>query len=173
MHPVDRVVDERGGLVRHFDAQIGQTFGMKPPRQILESHTSRRLTLRGLHCQTQPHSEAKLIMPLAGEMFWVAVDLKRDSATFGAWRGFHLRAEVPEALFVPRGCGHGCLSLTDDVSLLIIADNDFSATSGVGIVWDDPDLAIDWPLDGNQPFLSDAHAAFPSFASFRQDIGGL
>jgi len=168
------VDDERGGLDKFFDPDIAGHIGRSATwRQVLRSRTNEANTLRGLHCQLRPYSEAKLIAPLRGRMFWVCVDLRTQSKHFGQWRSHVLDATRPKALFAERGFGHGCLSLTDDVELLILADNDYAASSGVGIAWNDPDLAIEWPLLTERPKLSPEHEAFADFATFRRDHGGL
>jgi dTDP-4-dehydrorhamnose 3,5-epimerase len=106
-------------------------------------------------------------------MFWVSVDLRRGSTSFGRWQGFELSPEGNNALYVPAGFAHGCLSLTDDVNLMILADKDFSPAHGIGIVWNDSELGIDWPLQGIKLLISDQHAAFEPFTRFRERYGGL
>jgi len=162
--PLTTLDDDRGGLDKYFDPGLEASIG-RP--------LAWRQVLRGLHAQLAPASEAKLLVPLRGRMFWVCVDLRRDSPSFGCWRSQVLEPSGAEALFAERGFGHGCLSLSDDVELLILADNDYRPEAGVGIAWDDPELAIGWPLDGATPTLSAEHAAFASFAAFRGQHGGL
>ena len=172
--PVSIFDDNRGGLDKFFDPAIARTIGRDVVwRQALRSRTARPNTLRGLHAQRPPHSEAKLIVPLAGRMFWVCVDLRRDSPHFARWQGRTLDAAEPRGLFVERGFAHGCLSLTADVALLILADNDFVHEAGIGIAWNDRDLGIDWPQLGGPPALSDDHAGYAEFAEFRRRYGGL
>jgi len=169
-----RMTDERGVLTRMAaDGRSCIPGFAASPRQILHSGTAKRGTLRGLHGQSAPYTEAKLLCCLTGRMFWVVVDLRAASATFGRWRGYDLSPDGMNALYAPAGFGHGCLSLTDDVNLMIMADKDFSPDHGIGIAWDDPDLAIDWPLAGDAPLISKAHAAFASFADFRSCHGGF
>ena len=171
---VPHVDDDRGGLDKFFDPGVAERIGRPVAwRQVIRSRTSQANTLRGLHCQLRPYSEAKLIAPLSGRMFWVCVDLRAQSTSFGQWHACHLDATRPQILFAERGFGHGCLSLTNDVELLILADNDYAADSGVGIAWNDPTLAIDWPLLADQPNLSPEHEAFADFAAFKRDHGGL
>ncbi len=172
--PLTVIDDDRGGLDKIFDPAVAAAIGRRLAwRQVLRSRTRSRGVLRGLHAQVAPASEAKLLLPLKGRMFWVCVDLRRDSASFGQWRSQVLDARTPVALFAERGFGHGCLSLSDDVELLILADNDYRPDCGVGIAWNDGELAISWPLDGATPALSAEHAAFASFADFRRQHGGL
>lgn len=169
-----RIADERGVLTKVIaDGGFTVPAFTGAPKQVLHSGTACRGTLRGLHAQAAPYTEAKLIVSITGRMYWVAVDLRKDSATFARWQGFELSPEGEGALYVPAGFAHGCLSLTDDVNLLILADKDFSPGHGIGIAWNDPELAVDWPHDGMKLLISDQHAAFPSFTRFREGYGGL
>jgi dTDP-4-dehydrorhamnose 3,5-epimerase len=174
---VPRMSDRRGSLTKIFyDGAFGAAGLAMRPRQILHSATDQAGVLRGLHAQNRPHSEGKIIVALAGRMYWVVVDLRGGSGSFGRWQGFEL---VPEngggasALQVPAGFAHGCLSLTGGVSLAIFADQDYAPSQGIGIAWNDPELAIDWPLGPAAPILSDEHVAFASFADFRSRYGSL
>ena len=171
---VSRIADARGVLTKMVadGAATLPDLGV-PPRQILHSGTARRHTLRGLHVQTAPHTEAKRIYCLTGHMFWVLVDLRKQSASFGRWQGFDLTRDGSNALAAPAGFGHGCLSLTDDVNLVILSDQDYVPAHGIGIAWNDPEIGIDWPLEGEPALLSSEHDANPSFAEFRARIGGL
>ena len=166
--------DDRGVLTRLLDERAFADAGISmAPRQIVHSGTQRRNTLRGLHCQRAPYTEAKLIAPLTGRTYWVVVDVRRDSAHFGKWQGFDLSGKDAVALYVPRGFAHGSVTLEDGANLAIVADNHYEESHGVGIVWNDPELAIDWPTGDVRPFMSAAHAAYGSFAEFRRRYGGL
>jgi dTDP-4-dehydrorhamnose 3,5-epimerase len=168
-----RFADERGVLTK-IVADGGFTVpAFAAPRQILHSGTAKRGTLRGLHAQAAPFTEAKVIVSITGCMYWVSVDLRRGSTTFGRWQSFELAPEANNALYVPAGFAHGCLSLSDDVNLLILADKDFSPAHGIGIAWNDPELGVAWPLDQTKLLISEQHAAFPPFASFRERYGAL
>jgi len=166
--------DQRGFMARAFDADLfeAQGIGVRWIQHNV-SYTAKRGTLRGLHVQLPPFSEAKLIWPMAGSMCWVTVDLRQGSATFGSWESATLEARAQTGLFVRAGFGHGCVSLSDEVALSILSDNRFSHPHGVGIRWDDPELAIDWPLGGRPPLVSPAHAAYPPFRDFVARIGGI
>ncbi|MEO5372885.1 MAG: dTDP-4-dehydrorhamnose 3,5-epimerase family protein [Alphaproteobacteria bacterium] len=161
--------DHRGWLLRLFDAEPFAAAGLPTTwAQQLASFSARRHTLRGLHTQVAPLSEAKLLVPLMGHMWWVVVDVRRASPTFGRWEGFDLIPGGGHGLFVPKGFAHGCLALADNTLLHIMTDSVFSPPHGVGIRWDDPELAIAWPLPaGAEVVMSAEHAAYPSFSSFR------
>jgi dTDP-4-dehydrorhamnose 3,5-epimerase len=163
-----RLTDARGALVRLFDSNLARTLGIGTTwKQILHSHTAQRNTLRGLHVQLPPHPEAKLVTCQQGQMFWVVVDVRGGSPTFGQWDALTLSGDTDDAFYAAPGLAHGCLSLSDDVVLTIASSEDFRPEFGAGIHWQDPEISITWPLDG-APMLSDVHAAYPSFAAFRR-----
>jgi dTDP-4-dehydrorhamnose 3,5-epimerase len=174
---VPRIPDWRGSLIKIFyDGAFGARGFAMETKQIVHSATDRAGVLRGLHAQNRPHSEGKIIVSLTGRMFWVVVDLRGGSRSFGRWKGFELAPDSAggaSALQVPAGFAHGCLSLTDGVGLAIFADQDYAPSQVVGIAWNDPDLAIEWPLSSGTPSLSNEHAAFGSFADFRRRYGNL
>jgi len=174
---IPRLSDLRGSLTKIFaDGAFGAPGFVIEPRQILYSTTDRAGVLRGLHAQLPPYSEAKLIVSLTGRMYWVVVDLRAGSRSFGCWRGFELAPDGVSgaaALQVPVGFAHGCLALSDAAGLMIVADQDFAPGHGVGIAWDDAELAIEWPLAGREPVLSKEHEAYGSFSSFKSSHGSL
>lgn len=177
LRSVPRLADRRGALTKiYYDGAFGAQGLAMEPRQILFSATDRAGVLRGLHAQKKPHSEGKIIVAIAGRMFWVVVDLRGGSDSFGRWQGFELTPEGPggaSVLQVPAGFAHGCLSLSEGVGVAIFADKDYAPAEGIGIAWNDPELAIGWPLSSNTPILSDDHAAFGSFADFCLRYGSL
>jgi len=117
-------------------------------------------TLRGLHFQQAPHPQAKLVRVLKGAIYDVAVDVRIGSPTYGQWVGAELTAESGEQLFVPRGFAHGYVTLTDDCELFYKVDGLYAPQTEGGVIWNDPDLAIDWPLKG-EPILSDKDKLLP------------
>ena len=163
-----RLPDARGSLTRLFDSNLASTLGIGATwKQILQSHTAHKNTLRGLHVQLPPQPEAKLVTCQQGHMFWVVADVRAGSPTFGKWDALTLSGEAGDGFYAEPGLAHGCLSLSDDVILTIASSEDFRPEFGAGIHWQDPEIGIAWPLDG-RPMLSDAHAAYPSFAEFRR-----
>lgn len=163
--------DDRGSLFKYFTphhfAEIDTEIIW---RQVIIQRTEVKGTIRGIHAQKPPHVESKLLVPLSGRMFWVCVDLRTDSETFGQWDATILDADNPVGLYAARGFAHGCCSLSDDCELLILADNDFA--EGLGIHYADSDLNIDWPIDGPIT-ISTAHAELQSFQEFCRTVGGL
>ncbi len=165
--------DDRGFLTRIYDERIFEKAGL-PVIWTEESHhhTRKKHTLRGLYVQKPPFSEGKLLRAVRGEMLWVSVDLRKGSSTFGQWDSLILSGEKKNMLCTARGFAHGCVALTDEVDLLIRSDNYFSAEHGIGIVWNDPILAIDWQLNGAIPNISERDKAYPSFEEFQQTYTG-
>ncbi|HTP28636.1 MAG TPA: dTDP-4-dehydrorhamnose 3,5-epimerase [Anaeromyxobacteraceae bacterium] len=143
-----RVLDEAAGRTMHF---------------VQDNHSlSVRGVLRGLHYQL-PHPQGKLVRVVRGEVFDVAVDLRRDSPTFGRWVGEILSAENRRQLFVPEGFGHGFFVLSDCAEFLYKTTDYWYANCEHCIRWDDPDLAIAWPLSGTVPVVSAKDAAGQRF----------
>ena len=169
---VPRLADHRGFLFKPYEASGFREAGFAPVwEQVIHSHTERANTVRGLYVQPPPFTEGKLVACMRGEMWWVVVDLRAGSSNFAEWEGAHLKAG--DAILIARGFAHGCLSLTDDVDLLLFADNVHAQAEYVGIAWNDPDLAIDWPLTRQDPIISEAHAAYSPFAAFLGKHGAI
>lgn len=166
--------DVRGYMVRLFDADIFRQAGLETIWvQESRSHTRRKHTLRGLHVSLPPALEGKTITAMHGQVFWVVVDVRRGSETFGQWDGVVLSAERHNTLCAQRGFAHGCLSLTDECDLLLRADTSFVEQNGTGIIWDDPELGIDWGLNGVEPLVSERDRRYPGFKQFKERYGGV
>ena len=127
---------------------------------------SAKNVLRGLHYQVAPHAQGKLIRVIAGAVFDVAVDIRRNSPTFGRWVGEILSAENRRQLWLPEGMAHGFLTLSDGAEFLYKTTDYYSPEHERCIAWDDPDLAIAWPLDGT-PQLSAKDRIGQLFSSLR------
>lgn len=131
-----------------FDAAVG-----RPVTFVQDNHSrSVRNVLRGLHYQIQ-QAQGKLVRVAVGEVFDVAVDLRRSSPTFGKWVGAVLSAENKKQLWVPEGFGHGFVVLSDVAEFLYKTTDYYAPEHERCIMWNDPDLAIDWPMQG-EPVLS-------------------
>ena len=129
---------------------------------VQENHSrSVRNVLRGLHYQIQ-QPQGKLVRVISGEVFDVAVDLRRSSPTFGAWTGIHLSAENKKQFWVPEGFGHGFVVLSEAAEFLYLTTNYYAPEHERSIIWNDADLGIDWPVTG-EPILSAKDQAAPSF----------
>ena len=143
-------------------------------RQDNHSRSSRGV-LRGLHYQLEPEPQGKLVRCTVGAIFDVAVDLRRSSDTFGHWVAAELTAENHQQLWVPLGFGHGFLTLSDKAEVLYKASGFWNRGCERSLRWDDPQLAIDWPLESaglKQPLLADKDAEAPTFAA-AESMGDL
>ena len=104
-------------------------------------------TLRGIHFQKGDKAQAKLVRCVKGAVLDVAVDLRKNSPTFKQWVGVELNGENKKQLLIPRGFGHGFLTLTDDVEFLYKADNYYAPEADAGIRWNDPDIGVEWGVE--------------------------
>ena len=155
--------DERGFFYESFNARaFSEATGLH--REFVQDNHSRsqRGVLRGLHYQLQ-QAQGKLVRVTAGEVYDVAVDIRRSSPTFGRWTGVHLSAENKRQLWLPEGFAHGFLVLSEYAEFLYKTTDYYAPAHERCIRWDDPSLAIDWPLDG-APQLSTKDQAGPSLA---------
>jgi len=134
-----------------------------------QAFNARKGTVRGLHFQKAPHAQGKLVRVLKGAIFDVAVDVRPGSATYGQWVGATLTAEVGEQLWVPRGFAHGYMTITDDAELFYKVDGDYAPALEGGLIWNDPDIGIAWPLDLADPVLSDKDKVLPRL----KDLGAV
>jgi dTDP-4-dehydrorhamnose 3,5-epimerase len=145
-----------------FNAAAGDTCFVQ------DNHSrSSRGVLRGLHYQLPPHPQGKLVRCVVGEIFDVAVDIRRSSVTFGQWVGARLSAENHQQLWVPAGFAHGFLTLSDHAEVLYKTTDFWSKDCEGAIRWDDLHLAIHWPLEfigGIEPLLAQKDSIAPSLA---------
>lgn len=152
---------------RTFGAAL-EADGQPVPPFVQDNHSrSCRGVLRGLHYQLPPNPQGKLVRCVLGSILDVAVDLRRDSATFGQWVAAELSAENHQQLWVPVGFAHGFLTLSEHAEVLYKTTDFWSKGCERGLRWDDRQLAITWPLEtlgGLQPQLAEKDAAAPSLA---------
>ena len=148
--------------------QLLTDHGQEPVGLVQDNHSrSSRGVLRGLHYQLHPSPQGKLVRCVLGEIFDVAVDLRRSSPTFGQWVGARLSAENHQQLWVPVGFAHGFLTLSEHAEVLYKTTDFWSQPCERAIRWDDPELAIAWPEEGlpeAQPLLADKDAKAPTLA---------
>lgn len=153
--------DARGYFMRTFDEAIFAAHGLPTHWvQMNESLSAIPGTIRGLHFQRPPHTEAKLVRATAGALLDVFVDLRDGSPTFGQWDAVELSAERHNAVLVPRGCAHGFCTLKPDSVVNYMVDNAYAPAAEEGVLWSDPDLAIRWPVKGD-PVISDKDSRWP------------
>ena len=166
-----RFADARGWFAETWQAARFQKLGVDARFcQDNQSASAKAGTRRGIHFQRTPHAQAKLVRCLRGRIFDVAVDLRRESPTFKHWVGVELSADQGNQLFVPAGFGHAFLTLEDDCHVAYKVDAYYAPSADGGIRWNDPELAIEWPMTGNGPVLSDKDAALPFLADGNFDF---
>jgi len=162
-----KFADSRGFFMETYSAPAFAELGvMAAFVQDNHSMSIKRGTVRGLHFQTPPRAQAKLVRVARGAVFDVAVDLRRDSPSYGVWTAATLTAEGGEQLFIPRGFAHGFCALADNTEVLYKVDDVYAPDCDTGLFWDDPDIAIDWPVARAEVLTSDKDARLPAFAGF-------
>jgi len=154
--------DHRGYFFESYNERTAGIHGLTARFvQDNESFSEKAGVLRGLHYQIGEDAQAKLVRVASGSIFDVAVDIRKGSETFGRWFGTVLSARNKRQLYVPKGMAHGFCTLEDETTVLYKADSFYHAASDRGIRWDDPHLAIDWPVD--VPILSGKDESLPSW----------
>lgn len=123
------------------------------------SYSKGKGILRGIHFQNGEHSQAKIVRCVQGSVFDVVVDLRKDSPTYKKWFGMEMSADNKKQLFIPKGFGHGFVTLTEDVEILYKTDNYYDPESDRSIIWNDPELGVNWEIE--DPILSDKDRAAP------------
>ena len=152
--------DDRGFLYESYNRKVFEEAVGYGVDFVQENHSvSTRGVLRGLHHQIPPKSQAKLVRVVQGEIFDVAVDIRRSSPTFGQWVGELLSADNQRQMWIPAGFAHGFLALTNNAVVVYKAGDSYSPKHERCILWNDATLAIDWPLQG-QPRVSDRDSQF-------------
>jgi dTDP-4-dehydrorhamnose 3,5-epimerase len=145
--------DDRGFFFESFNQQSFEEAVGRPVSFVQDNHSkSARHVLRGLHYQIQ-QAQGKLVRVVQGEVFDVAVDIRKSSPTFGQWVGVHLSADNKHQLWVPEGFAHGFMVLSESAEFVYKTTNYYAPAHERSIVWNDPDIAIRWPVD-TAPLLS-------------------
>jgi dTDP-4-dehydrorhamnose 3,5-epimerase len=159
--------DARGFMVETYRTAAWAELGIEV--EFVQHNHSRSCqnTLRGLHFQTEP-GQAKLVRCPRGKIFDVAVDLRRDSPTFGRWEGYELDDERHRQLFVPVGFGHGFAVLSEEADVSYLLSSAYDPATESGIAWDDPDVGVDWPVDG--PLLSERDKSAPRLSEVAENL---
>lgn len=164
--------DERGFFLETFQAdRYRELAGIELPF-VQDNHSrSRKGVLRGLHFQKQK-PQGKLVRVVRGEVYDVAVDIRKGSPSFGLWEGVILSEQNKRQFWVPPGFAHGFLVLSDDADFEYKCTDYYDPTDEGSLIWDDSELAIEWPaLDGADLQLSQKDAAAPSFKQLCQELG--
>lgn len=158
--------DKRGWFTENYNQQtFDQILSQlnQPKARFIQDNLSfsHKNVLRGLHYQTNPYSQAKLIQVLQGSVWDVAVDLRQDSSTFGQWFGIEISAQNHKQLWIPAGFAHGFLTLQDNTLFTYKTTNFYAKEHEYSILWNDPDLNIKWPIVPNTEIIQsvkDQHA---------------
>ncbi|MGL6419284.1 dTDP-4-dehydrorhamnose 3,5-epimerase [Aeromonas allosaccharophila] len=146
--------DERGFFFESFNHKLFEEAVGYPVTFVQDNHSkSSKGVLRGLHYQLPPHAQGKLVRCVAGEVFDVAVDIRKNSATFGQWVGVYLSNENKRQLWIPEGFAHGFYVTSDNAEFVYKCTDYYHPESENSILWDDKKLAISWPID-LEPILS-------------------
>jgi dTDP-4-dehydrorhamnose 3,5-epimerase len=157
------IVDARGYFKKTFDRKLFREHGLhREWLQENESLSQRKGTIRGLHFQTPPHTETKLIRVVQGAIMDVVVDLRRGSPTFARWDSVEVAPAKHNLVFVPWGCAHGFCTLTDHCVVIYKVDRHYVPEAQGCLRWNDPEIAIDWPEQ--DPILSDRDRVAPLLA---------
>lgn len=161
-----RVFPDSRGIF--FESYNERTFAQAVGRDVVfvqDNHSiSKAGVLRGLHYQIQ-EPQGKLVRVIRGKIFDVAVDLRRDSDTYGKWFGAFITAASREQIWIPEGLAHGFLVLEDNTEVIYKTTNYYSPKNERCIKWDDPHLSIDWPMEHRKIMVSEKDASAPSFIS--------
>lgn len=155
--------DERGFFLESYNEKIFLEAISAPVKFVQDNHSkSNKNVLRGLHYQEEPYAQGKLVRCVTGSVFDVAVDIRKDSPTYGQWVGAILSAENNKQLWIPAGFAHGFLTLEDNTQFLYKTTQFYQPQYENSIKWNDETLDIKWPLQG-EPILSAKDAAAKSF----------
>jgi dTDP-4-dehydrorhamnose 3,5-epimerase len=164
--------DQRGFFAETYQRRRFMDMGITQDWcQDNQSYSAEKGVLRGLHFQVAPSAQDKLIRVLRGSIFDVAVDIRHGSATFGKWVACELSASKFNQLLIPKGFAHGFLTLEADVEVLYKVSAPYAPQCDRGILWNDPAIAIAWPLaPGQTPILSGKDQAAPTLAAIASSI---
>jgi len=152
--------DERGFFMETYKKLDFEKAGITG-EFVQDNHSrSRYGVLRGLHFQREPYAQAKIVRVVRGVIYDVAVDLRKNSPTFGKWVGVILSEHNKWQLYVPRGFAHGFVVLSEVADVVYKVDNIYAPDNEGGIIWNDPELSIDWPVD--EPIVSEKDGRWPT-----------
>lgn len=156
--------DERGFFFESFNQQQFEAAIGYPVNFVQDNHSkSSKGVLRGLHYQQPPHAQGKLVRCVVGEVFDVAVDIRKSSSTFGQWVGVHLSAENKRQLWIPEGFAHGFVTLSETAEFLYKTTRYYCNNSDRGIQWNDGQIGVIWPIENLKLILSHKDNIQPAF----------
>lgn len=163
--------DDRGWFMESFNQQVFEQAlterGLDIPKFVQDNHSfSKKGVLRGLHYQLNPHAQGKLVRVVQGRAWDVAVDIRENSSTFGEWVGVELTADNHKQFWIPAGFAHGFIALEDNTQFLYKTTNYYSKEWERSIIWNDPNIAIEWPVkEGLKLELTDKDRLAPNLTA--------
>lgn len=157
--------DERGSFTKIFEKDFYLGSGICFSLNEAFSSVSAKNVVRGLHFQIR-NPQAKIVSVLNGKVWDVIVDLRPESSTFKKWQGFELSAENHRSLYVPRGFAHGFASMEDGTTMLYLCDGAYDKETDTGIMYNDPDIGIEWPIDADKAIHSERDMRLMSFMDY-------
>lgn len=162
---LERIGDSRGFFMRFYNKDIFAAHNLQTDwKQESVSFNKEKNTLRGLHFQLPPFNETKIVRAVNGAILDVFVDLRKDSETYGKWDSIELSGENDTAVYIPKGFAHGFKTLEENTLVEYKIDENYSAESANGILWNDQDLAVEWNTEN--PITSERDAQLQKFADF-------
>lgn len=168
----DRFGDNRGWFSESYNKKVFENLGLNYDFvQDNESFSAKKGVLRGLHFQNEPYTQAKIVRCTRGAVYDVAVDIRHDSPTYGMWVGVELSEENGRQLLIPRGFLHGFQTLTDNVKFAYKCDNYYNKESDGGVMYNDPDIGVVWPIE--DPILSEKDKHHPKLRELVKERGNL
>jgi dTDP-4-dehydrorhamnose 3,5-epimerase len=160
--------DNRGFFLEMYKRSAFAAHGI-PDTFVQDNYShSQKGVIRGLHYQKHPKAQAKLVMVLQGEIFDVAVDVRRDSPTYGNWTGIVLSARDYRSIYIPVGFAHGFGVLSESASVLYKVTQEYSPECEQGIIWNDPDVGVRWPIA--TPIVSRTDSQLPRLREANHDF---
>lgn len=150
--------DDRGWFMESFNQQVFEKAlsdrGLEVPNFVQDNHSfSKKGVLRGLHYQLNPHAQGKLVRVVQGRAWDVAVDIRKDSETFGQWVGIELSGENHKQFWIPTGFAHGFIALEDNTQFLYKTTDYYSKECERSILWNDPEIGVEWPIESKLDLL--------------------
>lgn len=171
-----QAMDVRGNFTKDYSKEAFEAAGIRHDLMEVFYTTSHKGVVRALHFQRE-RQQPKLVRCIVGRVYDVVVDLRTDSPAFRKWLGFELAGGVPEEVLIPAGCAHGYLVLEEGSVVSYKCSEKFFGEYDDGILWDDPDLAVAWPLDRvggmGSVILADKDKGLQTFADFMEAYGGF
>jgi len=160
--------DSRGYFLESFKESEFNSFGISTQFVQDNQSASKKGVLRGLHYQINPKAQAKLVSVIKGKIFDVAVDIRQNSPTFGMWVGEILSGDNHKLLYVPKGFAHGFCVISDEANVIYKVNQEYSPQHDRGIIWNDPQLNISWPI--NNPNVSKKDDELPLLKNIKNNF---